>query len=81
MAKLTTEQVSYLRGHYERLPNPQPRIFVPKPELCQLRTEELKAILEYNDASPETWPTFTDLESHIRNICQLRSYGVPITLY
>jgi len=81
MPSLTPDQIDYLRKTYERLGPHQGIMASQKRDTQVLSADELREIIEYNDSSPEKWPTFTDLESHLRNIATMKKYGVPVPLY
>jgi len=79
MALLSDIQKSDLRKRFEKLDSFHARGLPSlNTKLQQLTTEEMRRLFEENDADSQRWPTFTDLESHMRNIAQLRSMGYPI---
>ncbi len=78
MAQLSDVQKSGLRRKYEKLDYHHAR-GLPSLDarLQQITTEEIQRIFEQNTADSQRWPTFTDLDDHMRNIAQLRSMGYP----
>jgi hypothetical protein len=79
MVALNDAEKSRLRRNYEKLGSRQGGLSAWDSTLQQLETEEILRVLAENESDPFKWPTFTDLDDHIRNIARLKSYGVPIT--
>jgi hypothetical protein len=81
MCNLTDIEKSQLRGKYEKL-NSVCQGGLPSMDrtLQTLTTQELMKIFEDNESDSQKWPTFTQLEDHIRNIAQLKRYGVPVSI-
>lgn len=81
MVALSNVQKSQLRRKYENLnPVHQGGLLAKDRELQQLQPNEILKIFAQNEANPQKWPAFTDLEDHIRNIAQLKRYGVPVII-
>jgi DNA-binding IclR family transcriptional regulator len=78
MVTLNDIQKSQLRKKYERLGAHQGGI--GDSTYRQLKTEEILRIFAENQANPQKWPTLTDLESYLRTIATLKSYGVPVKI-
>ena len=78
MCNLTDVQKSQLRRNYEKLNIHQGGLPSMDSTLQTLTTEELMEIFAENKINSQRWPTFTQLEDHIRNIAKLKSYGVPV---
>ena len=81
MCKLTDIQKSQLRTKYEKLSSVhQGGLPSMDRSLQTLTTQELMKIFDENEVDAQKWPTFTQLEDHIRNIARLKSFGVPVTV-
>jgi hypothetical protein len=81
MCNLSDIEKSQLRTKYEKLSSVhQGGLPSMDRSLQTLTTQELMKIFEDNENEPQKWPTFTQLEDHIRNIAQLKKYGVPVSV-
>jgi DNA-binding IclR family transcriptional regulator len=78
MVALNDIQKSQLRRKFERLGAHQGGL--GDSTYRQLKTEEILRIFAENQADPQKWPTLTDLESYLRTIATLKSYGVPVKI-
>jgi len=78
MAQLSDVQKLQIRRKYEKLDRRHARGLPGQDtRLQQFMAEEIRRVFEQNAADSQRWPTFTDLEDHMRNIAQLRSMGYP----
>lgn len=79
MCNLTDIEKSQLRRKYEKLSGiHQGGLPSMDRTLQTLTTQQLMRIFAENERNSQKWPTFTQLEDHIRNIAQLKRYGVPV---
>jgi hypothetical protein len=81
MCELNPNLVSELRSKYEKLDASHQR-GLPSfdSSMQQLTTDEILAVFHENNNNPQRWPTFTDLESHLRTCATLRRYNAPFSV-
>jgi hypothetical protein len=73
MAQLTDVQKSQIRRQYEELGPHQGALGSSRDRV--FTAKEIRDLFALNDADPSRWPTFTDLNDHLRNVATLRRMG------
>jgi hypothetical protein len=74
MCVLTDVQKSQLRRKYEILDRRHQRA-LGYSGLREITTQEILHIFAENDADPQRWQTFTDLDGYLKNIATVRALG------